>query len=211
MSPEVNIVTEPTGRWRRLPGPIPHTVSRHPCVDLINSRFAEHTGSGLVYDRIEVVEWQRWFADRCGVPIEVPLSPSERGQFLQLRDDLRLLLQSGMPPDAAAAGRLDQILSAAPLQWKRAPRGGRQALTLTWSTPGWGAVMAATVVSYGQLVESGELQYVRRCANPHCTYMFHDETRARSRRWCDVRACGNVVKVRRYRSGAPRPRPAPRG
>jgi predicted RNA-binding Zn ribbon-like protein len=30
--------------------------------------------------------------------------------------------------------------------------------------------------------------------------MFHDDSTNRSRRWCDQMICGNVVKVRRFRS-----------
>jgi len=35
---------------------------------------------------------------------------------------------------------------------------------------------------------------------PGCGQVFYDETRSRTRRWCDSSTCGNRARVRRYRS-----------
>jgi predicted RNA-binding Zn ribbon-like protein len=59
--------------------------------------------------------------------------------------------------------------------------------------------MAATVISYAELSRSGCLDRVKVCANPDCSYMFYDETRNRSRRFCDAALCGTLSRVRRYR------------
>ncbi|MCL6580471.1 MAG: CGNR zinc finger domain-containing protein [Firmicutes bacterium] len=44
----------------------------------------------------------------------------------------------------------------------------------------------------------GELDKV--CANADCGWLFYDDSRNRSRRWCDGRYCGNLIKVRRFRA-----------
>lgn len=44
-----------------------------------------------------------------------------------------------------------------------------------------------------------ELQRLRECAASNCGWLFLDRTRNRSRRWCDMRVCGNRDKVRRFR------------
>ncbi len=75
------------------PGAIPHTVSPYVCIDLVNSRFADHTGSGDVYDRIEMQAWQRWFAQRCDLkPLEPPAGAVLRS-LIRLRALLRTLLE----------------------------------------------------------------------------------------------------------------------
>jgi predicted RNA-binding Zn ribbon-like protein len=38
------------------------------------------------------------------------------------------------------------------------------------------------------------------CGNPECGWMFLDNTRNASRRWCDMAACGNRAKAKRYYS-----------
>jgi predicted RNA-binding Zn ribbon-like protein len=36
---------------------------------------------------------------------------------------------------------------------------------------------------------------VRKCANPACPLLFHDDSRTRHRRWCSMAVCGNRAKV----------------
>jgi predicted RNA-binding Zn ribbon-like protein len=53
-----------------------------------------------------------------------------------------------------------------------------------------------------RLFAAPELAHVRKCAAPNCGWLFVDGTKNRSRRWCDMRVCGNRDKVRRYRRRA---------
>ncbi|MBE3063935.1 MAG: CGNR zinc finger domain-containing protein [Spirochaetes bacterium] len=38
------------------------------------------------------------------------------------------------------------------------------------------------------------------CGNPECGWLFLDTTRNGSRRWCDMAACGNRAKAKRFYS-----------
>ena len=49
------------------------------------------------------------------------------------------------------------------------------------------------------LLTSDDLTRVGRCADDDCAWLFLDTTRSRTRRWCDMRSCGNRHKVRRFR------------
>ena len=51
----------------------------------------------------------------------------------------------------------------------------------------------------GRLVLSPRLARVRACAASDCGWWFVDETKNRSRRWCDMKLCGNREKLRRFR------------
>lgn len=176
--------------------PIPHTLSPHACIELVNSRFADHTGSGVVYDRLELPEWRDWFARRFG--IRGPGEPgSLRDEVLALRALLRELLEAGRPPGAAERAELNRALA-------RSPRWGRLdddlVVRTRWQHDGWPALMTTAAASYCELLAGGQLRRVRQCANPHCTWIFFDESRNGSRRWCDPAACGNLVAVRRHRA-----------
>ncbi len=48
------------------------------------------------------------------------------------------------------------------------------------------------------LLTSGRLRLVKQCAGATCDWLFLDESRNRSRRWCDMRECGNRAKARRH-------------
>ena len=54
--------------------------------------------------------------------------------------------------------------------------------------------------SAADLLTSDDLGRVRECAGERCNWLFIDRSKNHSRRWCDMQDCGNVAKVRRYRS-----------
>ena len=48
------------------------------------------------------------------------------------------------------------------------------------------------------LLTSGDLTFVRRCASDTCRWLFLDKTKNHRRRWCEMKTCGNRDKARRY-------------
>jgi predicted RNA-binding Zn ribbon-like protein len=48
------------------------------------------------------------------------------------------------------------------------------------------------------LLMSGELERVKSCASDTCNWVFMDESRNRSRQWCQMEVCGNRAKARRH-------------
>jgi predicted RNA-binding Zn ribbon-like protein len=49
-----------------------------------------------------------------------------------------------------------------------------------------------------ELLVEGELERVKSCGNDTCGWLFVDMSRNRSRRWCDMKDCGNRAKARRH-------------
>lgn len=54
------------------------------------------------------------------------------------------------------------------------------------------------VRSTAELLASEDLSRVRVCASQTCDWLFLDESRNRSRQWCDMAVCGNRAKAQRY-------------
>ena len=54
------------------------------------------------------------------------------------------------------------------------------------------------VRSAAELLTSSHVTRLKECANEGCGWIFLDTSRNRSRRWCDMRECGNRVKARRH-------------
>jgi predicted RNA-binding Zn ribbon-like protein len=52
--------------------------------------------------------------------------------------------------------------------------------------------------SAAELLTSPELKKVRECEASDCYWLFLDNSRNRSRRWCSMSACGNREKARRH-------------
>lgn len=62
------------------------------------------------------------------------------------------------------------------------------------------AALRPLVESTVSLLTSPRLARVRRCGNDTCYWLFIDETKNCSRRWCEMASCGNLMKVRRHRA-----------
>ncbi|HEX2091777.1 MAG TPA: CGNR zinc finger domain-containing protein, partial [Longimicrobiaceae bacterium] len=52
--------------------------------------------------------------------------------------------------------------------------------------------------SAAQLLTSEDRVRVKECAGDDCGWLYLDTSKNRSRRWCDMKDCGNRAKVRRH-------------
>lgn len=52
--------------------------------------------------------------------------------------------------------------------------------------------------SMAELLTSEALESVRMCAADDCGWLFLDTSKNHSRRWCDMKSCGNRAKARKY-------------
>jgi predicted RNA-binding Zn ribbon-like protein len=84
-------------------------------------------------------------------------------------------------------------------EWSLDQRNREPLMTLLWPI----------VKSAVDLLASGELAKVRECAAGNCGWLFMDRSRNQSRRWCDMKICGNREKVRRHRRVASGTQPHP--
>ncbi len=55
---------------------------------------------------------------------------------------------------------------------------------------------AAAFLSAMRLLDPARLKRIKIC--PNCHWLYFDESRNRSRRWCDMNVCGNRAKARRH-------------
>ena len=61
------------------------------------------------------------------------------------------------------------------------------------------AVLWPVAVAAADLLTMYDHPPLRECASDACSWLYLDTTRNHSRRWCDMKGCGNQAKVRRYR------------
>jgi predicted RNA-binding Zn ribbon-like protein len=126
------------------------------------------------------------------------------GAAVELREALyRIFLAraTGAEPDAADLARLDAALRDA-LVHRRLVRDGA-AFTWGWDesvaleAPLWPVVASAADL----LTDARDAERVRVCGlydSAECSWLFVDETRAHTRRWCSMQDCGNRAKARRH-------------
>jgi predicted RNA-binding Zn ribbon-like protein len=106
------------------------------------------------------------------------------------------------PDQAAAVTRLNTLLSETRITPHLVEHDGFP-LHVHYFAPGAsvGEHLAADCgVALAHLLVEGEWERLRSCAAPDCDKVFVDESRNRSRVYCDSRTCGNRMHVAAYRA-----------
>jgi len=80
-------------------------------------------------------------------------------------------------------------------------KAGGAGLRLDWNRsppPKLDSLLWPVVRSASDLLTSSDLGLVRECDSPSCRWLFLDRSKNHSRRWCDMKVCGNRLKARRF-------------
>lgn len=191
----------------------------HPALDFVNSldyRFA--TG--------EPVELLGGYGDLLRFAAQSQLLDAKRARLLtrsvnaeaaaralraarDLREALAAVLYGhldGRIPAAANVLVLQRLFHDADLhrelRWTPAAADRRRPATLQWQ---WGhSALAADfpvwLVAHAasQLLSSDAMAHVRACDAQTCRWLFLDTSKNHTRRWCNMKVCGNRAKARRF-------------
>jgi predicted RNA-binding Zn ribbon-like protein len=107
-------------------------------------------------------------------------------------------LASGRTGSAEDLALLNRALAEAP-ERRRLARAGRG---YAWEVGRAGlsapALLAPVLWSAADLLVAGGRERVRQCANDQCLWLFLDQSKSGTRRWCDMGSCGNRAKARRH-------------
>jgi len=59
-------------------------------------------------------------------------------------------------------------------------------------------ILNPIIKSAADFLVSSDLKWLKKCANDRCGWLFIDMSRNNSRRWCNMKVCGNRAKAHRY-------------
>jgi predicted RNA-binding Zn ribbon-like protein len=187
-------------------------VAGHPALDLVNTldwRFRE----GGTEERLKTYEDLLRFTEQTKL-----LTPQQtRGlrrstgeaTLVKCRELREALADAfyGRGPSTASRSALERYFQDARarqrLNWRQSPR-------LEWEWPGDPGApdlpLRALALSASHLMTSDAVHRVLACGNPECRWLFLDTSKNHTRRWCDMRLCGNRMKARRFKAKR-QPRP----
>lgn len=69
----------------------------------------------------------------------------------------------------------------------------------------WNSPVSHVAWTFARYLATHDPLRLKLCANAHCRWAFHDQSKNRSRRWCSSQACGNVARLRAFRARAKQP------
>jgi predicted RNA-binding Zn ribbon-like protein len=121
---------------------------------------------------------------------------------LALRETIYRLffcVAEGKAPASSDIDELNRALEAAPDRIGLARAGPGFAWRVARAeAPSVPVLLAPVAWSAANLLTSPRLPRVRHCANERCLWLFLDDSKSGTRRWCSMSACGNRAKAHRH-------------
>ena len=185
------------------PSAVPHDWEGSPSLDLINSRYTDHLGNGRTYDRLPEPRFRRAFLKRWHFRVDDADDPKGVAALADLRTTLRRALEryiEGRELSADLRAKIETIANRAPIVLRIDRAGGGTLLHPHRTGRDWDIVMAEVATSAVRLMS--ERRPVKVCANPDCSWMFVDQSKPGTRKWCNAGICGSLINVRRFRSAS---------
>ncbi len=105
---------------------------------------------------------------------------------------------SGLTPDKTNLSTLNAALSESLAHLRLVPAGEGFAWAWSGEENKLERVFWPVVRSAAELLTSNKLDILGKCAGDSCGWLFLDLSRNHSRRWCDMKHCGNQAKARRH-------------
>jgi len=112
--------------------------------------------------------------------------------------DLYAALARGDSAPEAALDAINSALPAALAALRLRPDAGGFAWRFEHGEADLAAILAPIVRAAAELLTSADLARIRECGSETCSWLFLDRSKNGTRRWCDMKVCGNRAKARRH-------------
>ena len=192
----------------------------HPALDFVNSLDNRFSAAGTIEllgeyrDLVRFAEQAQLLDGRQARQLAKAVAGDAATRVLRAARELREALAAtlygalaGRPPAATDLRTLERHLRAAnlhqELHWHARPGSGH-APGMEWS---WGRFAMRPELplwllaqSAGELLLSDARERVRACDADTCRWLFLDTSKSHTRRWCNMKICGNRMKARRFQA-----------
>ena len=189
-------------------------IAGHVALDLVNTldeRFRENGPEERLSsyeDLLRFTTQSELLSERQARKLKrADTSQTERTQILNQVRELRETLADVAYAQLDGKEASEQSLAALEAFFKQAASHRSLAvdnLQVTWSWSGLGRQAAAPLWLLAQaaadLLLSEDATQLRCCASDTCRWLFLDTSKNRTRRWCDMKVCGNRMKARRFQA-----------
>ena len=142
---------------------------------------------------------REWLAARGLMAPDAQLDAEDYRHALALREAIRGVIggNSGSPIYPVDLATLNEAATASRLRVRFGP-GGKPRLEPE-ATGAVGA-MGRLVATLYSAMQDEDWEHLKLCGSDSCRWVFFDQSRNHSSRWCSMASCGNRAKARRFRS-----------
>ncbi len=180
-------------------------------LDFVNTEGGHRsTSPDRVQDYADLARWGAYAGvieeNEAGRLLErAAAHPEEAGRVharaIQFREALFRILDAvgkGEPTMDEDRAILDREVAEALAHQRLVPHDGHFDWEIAEDESRMDRILWILAVDAADLLASEQLGRVKKCCGDHCEWVFVDESRNRSRRWCEMSDCGNRAKQRRY-------------
>jgi predicted RNA-binding Zn ribbon-like protein len=169
-----------------------------PALDYINTIDPRFGPSAV--DLLSSPEALRSWAQFAGLAENLRVDPRGFRRALNVRDTLDAIFRAVAEGKQPRPRDLTKLRDAYLTILTNARLAGEPG-SLEWRLPaqaGVDALLLPVLTSALELLQTPAR--IRQCPGDNCGWLFIDETKNRSRKWCSMDPCGSRDKMRRYRS-----------
>jgi predicted RNA-binding Zn ribbon-like protein len=171
-------------------------------LDFVNSEFRDFRGR-WVRDELEQASWVEAFLLKWELHVESPLDTTARALLVALRTLLSRVIEILTKEEQISVQdqeALNAVLLKVPLHRHLRKEGQGFQMEMVPMKRDWEWVQAEIVASFVYMLALHDTRRLKRCANPHCRWVFYDESKSRTKQYCTSDKCANLMKVRRFRA-----------
>lgn len=170
------------------------------CFEWINTRWS--LTHEPYRDMLDDPGWMSDFLRRWNLPAHGPFSEEETRKLVRLRDFLGEVVESLDRGDGISSQHieaLNQYLALTPLSVELIQKDGLYQTALRCVDASMDALLFHIAHSFAEFISHVEVERIKRCQNPACGWVFYDESKNASRKWC-CNTCSSLIKVRNLRA-----------
>jgi predicted RNA-binding Zn ribbon-like protein len=171
--------------WRGTSAPTDELTGFQPLLDWLEKKAG--------HDKTELKTVGTWSVEK---PENADLLLTEAVMLREAIHRLFAAVASDEPLPAADFAAVNAALAEAPARRKLAS--SDSGWEVAWTETSAPALLAPVLWSAADLLLSRDRRRIRQCANEKCLYLFIDESKNGTRRWCDMSSCGNRAKAHRH-------------
>lgn len=171
-------------------------------LEFVNSEFREFRGR-WVRDDLRQPEWLAHFLVKWQLQGDRSVDEAVVEELSELRALLVRVVAALNTPEGIDARDLDalnDLLRLTPFHYHLTYDGQVCKMSDQPLQRDWAWVQNRIVVDFFAFLTEYDPRRLKICKNPNCRFIFYDETKSRTRRYCSIEKCANLMKVRRFRA-----------
>lgn len=139
-----------------------------------------------------------WLSRHNLLAPDSPVSPADHQRVLRFRESVRSLALANLDGDLdeETVTTLNRIVEPSLLSVHIGPDGSP---TLRPRGEGVDLALGRLLSALYNAMVDGSWYRLKACSNDACRWLYYDHSKNRSKKWCTMETCGNVINARAYR------------